>query len=76
MASYTPEYPMIEVNPAIKNFFAYFYKISDTPDAHQEYAECFTEDATLVMASKTAKGRHGMRLQLFLERHFVRCAFS
>jgi len=60
MSSYASEYPDVSVNPAVKHFFEQFYKISDTPDAHQQYADSFTENATLVMASKTVKGRSGM----------------
>lgn len=60
MSSYASEYPDMTVNPAIKQFFEQFYKTSDTPDAHQQYADSFTENATLVMASKTVKGRAGM----------------
>lgn len=60
MSSYASQYPDLTIDPAIKQFFEEFYKISDTPDAHEKYAESFTEDATLVMASKTVKGRSGM----------------
>lgn len=52
------------VDPKIASFFEQFYSISDTPDAHEMYAEQFTEDATLVMASKTARGMEGTRFAL------------
>ncbi|MCJ1369412.1 hypothetical protein MMC20_000623 [Loxospora ochrophaea] len=41
----------------VQAFFTEFYKTSDTPDAHEKYADAFTEDATFILASKTAKGR-------------------
>lgn len=59
MASYTSEYPAVEFDPAYKKFFEDFYRISDTPDVHDVYASSFTEDATLIMASRTAKGTSG-----------------
>ncbi|KAL0256916.1 hypothetical protein SLS55_007725 [Diplodia seriata] len=66
--SYASEYPAgIDFDPAYKQFFEDFYATSDTPGAHDKYADNFTDDATLIMASKTAKGRdeiialrHGM----------------
>jgi len=45
------------VEDGIKAFFEEFYKTSDTPDAHEKYADSFTKDATLVMASKKGVGR-------------------
>jgi hypothetical protein len=58
--SYAAEYPTgIEVDDDIKLYFEEFYKTSDTPDAHEKYADSFTKDATLVMASKKAIGRDG-----------------
>jgi hypothetical protein len=56
MSSYASQYPDVTIDPAIKQFYEEFYKISDTPDAHEKYAQSFTEDATVVMGSKTAKG--------------------
>lgn len=40
-------------------FFEEFYKISDTSDAHERYADSFTRDGTIVMASKRGEGREG-----------------
>jgi hypothetical protein len=58
--SYASEYPAeVDFDAAYKKFFEEFYEISDTPDAHDKYAEQFTEDATLIMASKKAKGLDG-----------------
>jgi len=61
MGSYTSEYPSTQIDPLYRRFFEEFYKISDTPDAHEKYADQFTKDAKLIMASKTANGRSGMR---------------
>ena len=64
--SYTSQYPPnIQIDKGIKAFFEEFYKISDTPDAHEKYADCFTGDATLVMASKKGVGREGWILLFF-----------
>jgi len=56
--SYKSEYPAgVQVDDGIKAFFEEFYKTSDTPEAHEKYADSFTENATLVMASKKAVGK-------------------
>lgn len=56
--SYASEYPAgIDFDPAFRKFFEDFYAVSDTPDVHDKYADNFTDDATLIMASKTVKGR-------------------
>lgn len=60
MSAYASEYPLVEFDIAYKTFFEEFYATSDTPDAHEKYIENFTKDATLVMASKKAKGSDGM----------------
>jgi len=60
MGSYTSEYPSTQIDPSYRRFFEEFYKISDTPDAHEKYTDQFTKDAKLIMASKTANGRSGM----------------
>lgn len=60
MSSYASAYPNVEVDPAIKQYFEKFYQTSDTPDAHQQYADSFTNDATLIMASKKCQGNSGM----------------
>lgn len=59
MPSYTSDLPAVEFDPAYKQFFESFYKISDMPDAHELYSEQFTKDAHLVMASKAVHGRNG-----------------
>ena len=57
---YSSDYPPLAIGPSIPEFFETFYQISDTPDAHERYADAFTEDALLIMASKQAKGRKGL----------------
>lgn len=60
MSSYTSEYPAgVQIDSDIKAFFERFYEISDTPDAHEEYAKQFTADAKVTMASKKVNGSEG-----------------
>ena len=59
-SKYFSEYPPLAIDPSIPAFFESFYQISDTPDAHERYADAFTGDALMVMASKRAKGREGL----------------
>ncbi|KAH8707604.1 hypothetical protein GQ44DRAFT_830925 [Phaeosphaeriaceae sp. PMI808] len=56
MSHYKSEYPKLDLDPAYKSFFEDFYATSDTPDAHLLYTKYFTDDATLIMASKKVKG--------------------
>ena len=63
MASrYSSDYPPLPIDPSIPGFFETFYRISDTPDAHERYADAFTGDALMALASKQAKGREGLCL--------------
>jgi hypothetical protein len=48
-----------QVKPAIKAFFERFYKISDTPDGHENYADQFTPDGKLIMGLNEVNGRDG-----------------
>ncbi|KAI4937392.1 uncharacterized protein J4E92_002122 [Alternaria infectoria] len=58
MSSYVSQYPpAVEFDPAYKKFFEEFYATSDAAEAHEEYVQYFTKDATLVMASKRVVGR-------------------
>jgi hypothetical protein len=70
MASqYNSEYPaVVDFDDAFKEFISEFYRISDTPDAHETYAQQYTDDATLVMASKKVVGVEGT---VSLSRHSV-----
>lgn len=66
-----PAYPTdVAINEDIVRFFETFYKISDTAEAHENYVESFTTDATLVMASKTSTGRDG-KLQVLDNPHKI-----
>lgn len=47
------------VKTDIIRFFENFYKLSDTPDAHDEYRQQFTKDATLIMGPNESKGGDG-----------------
>jgi hypothetical protein len=42
----------VKFDAAYKKSFEKFYDISDAPDAHGKHEERFTEDATLISASK------------------------
>lgn len=46
--------------PAIVAFMEDFYRTSDTESLHEKYVQSFTEDATLIMGPKEAKGAAGM----------------
>jgi hypothetical protein len=59
MSEYSSSYPDISFAAPFREFFENFYKTSDTPDAHDQYTEFFTQDATLIMASRKAQGRTG-----------------
>jgi len=56
--TYKSQYPPdAVVDEGIKSFFEDFYKTSDTPDAHERYADSFTREATFILGSKRAVGR-------------------
>ena len=60
MSQYRPSIPSDSlVKPEIARFFEDFYQISDTADAHEQYADQFTKDARLIMGSKETSGRDG-----------------
>lgn len=46
--------------PALVAFMEDFYRTSDTEPQHAKYVHSFTDDATLIMGSKQAKGPDGM----------------
>jgi len=59
--TYESAYPSgLPIDDGIKAYFEEFYKTSDTPDAHEKYANSFTKDATLIMGVKVGKGYDGM----------------
>ena len=45
---------------AIVAFMEDFYRTSDTESLHEKYVQSFTDDATLIMGPKEAKGAKGM----------------
>jgi hypothetical protein len=47
------------LKPGIASFFESFYAVSDIAVAHEQYADHFTSDAKLIMASKETSGRDG-----------------
>jgi hypothetical protein len=55
-SQYTSEYPPLDLDPDFKSFFQAFYKVSDTPSAHEAYVDFFTKDAIVIMASKRVEG--------------------
>ncbi|KAF2486575.1 hypothetical protein BDY17DRAFT_291722 [Neohortaea acidophila] len=68
MSQYTASVPPDgQVRPEIVEYFERFYAVSDTPDAHDKYAQLFTKDAKLIMGPAESNGRaeilkfrHGM----------------
>ena len=61
---YSPAYPPgIDIDPAYKSFLSNFYRLSDTPNAHEAYAAQFADDATFIMASRKAVGSEGACMQ-------------
>lgn len=54
------------VKPEIKSYYERFYEVSDTPDAHSRYADMFTKDGKLIMASNEANGRDGAQIHILL----------
>lgn len=60
MAQYKSSYPSTpEVPSSLRHFFETFYKISDTPEAHEAYVDCFTQDAAMIIASAMVEGSSG-----------------
>ncbi|KAF7719872.1 Uncharacterized protein PECH_000936 [Penicillium ucsense] len=60
----------------IVSFMEDFYRTSDTESLHAQYVESFTNDATLIMGSKEAKGseeilrlRHGLWTHVASRKH-------
>ncbi|CAP94472.1 hypothetical protein E8E15_003687 [Penicillium rubens] len=61
---------------ALVAFMEDFYRTSDTEPLHEKYVQSFTEDATLIMGPKEAKGasailtlRHGLWTHVASRRH-------
>lgn len=62
--SYKIDYAAVPFDESYKTFFENFYRISDDAGANDEYVKQFTDDATLVIASKRASGRAGRHIEL------------
>ncbi|KKK18812.1 hypothetical protein AOCH_003100 [Aspergillus ochraceoroseus] len=63
--------------PALIAFMESFYRTSDTEALHDQYVASFTNDATLIMGPKTARGedeirslRHGLWTHVANRKHF------
>ncbi|KAL9076665.1 MAG: hypothetical protein Q9157_003582 [Trypethelium eluteriae] len=57
MSSYVADVPTgIPFDPQIRRFFEEFYAVSDSPTEHERYANHFTPDATVIMASNKFQG--------------------
>lgn len=46
-----------QVKPEIQHYYERFYRVSDTPEDHEAYADMFTSDAKLVMGPNVAQGK-------------------
>ncbi|KAL9536014.1 hypothetical protein SMMN14_01677 [Sphaerulina musiva] len=44
----------------IVEYFSKFYEISDSPANHEKYADMFTADGTIIMASNRVQGREAI----------------
>lgn len=56
--SYKASYPPnLHVDPGIVSFLEKFYEVSDTPPAHEAYADSFTNDATFQIGIKQVNGK-------------------
>lgn len=54
------QYPQnIVIPPEVVDFIETFYRISDDPSETDRYVDCFTEDATFILASKRAESHPG-----------------
>jgi len=59
--TYSSQYPTgVQIDGGIKAFFEEFYRTTDRPDALEEYADAFTDDATFILASNKGVGREAI----------------
>ncbi|KAI0542268.1 hypothetical protein GGR58DRAFT_453327 [Xylaria digitata] len=62
MVDYAAIYPTnVVVDERLKNFIPAFYAISDDPSRNDEWVNCFTPDASLIMGDKRARGIEEIR---------------
>lgn len=60
MSQYTASVPSDgQVREEIKTFVEKFFAVSDSPGAHDEYANCFTKNGTLIMGPAETSGHDG-----------------
>lgn len=59
----------------IVEYFSKFYEISDSPAHHEKYADMFTADGTIVMASNRVQGREGKVFSLSVSFFFLLLLF-
>lgn len=58
---YAATYPTsVAVDEKVKEFISTFYAISDDPSKNNEWVDCFTPHALLVIGDKQARGVEGM----------------
>jgi hypothetical protein len=72
MSNYMSE-TQLDLDPDFKSFFQDFYATSDTPDAHEHYAKHFTDDATMILASKKVQGFKGHYLTYLTPHNHPAC---
>jgi len=59
-SGYEPWYPNnIATDSSVKRFITRFFQVSDDPDRNDEWADCFDENATVMMGNDVAKGKEG-----------------
>lgn len=60
-AGYTPLYPVPDGLPdaEIRTFITNFYKISDRPEANEQWVDQFTKDARVTIGPGKANGQEG-----------------
>lgn len=69
MSQYTASVPPGgQVRPEIQAFYEEFYKVTDTPDAHERYIDMFTSDAKIIMGVNEFNGQNGICLAFPLAR--------
>ena len=59
MADRIPDLPKAIDDPKVKDFLAQYYKVSNDPEAHDEYTDLFIANGEFSMNAKKAKGKEG-----------------
>lgn len=58
MSTYVGQVPSdVKLDPRIVPFYENFYRVSDSPEAHDEYVDAMTSDGLLIMGTKKATGK-------------------